>query len=64
MGIRFHLEEGVAHVVDSNEYAFRAATINGFRQAYEKANPVIIEPIMKTTVMIPSEFQVIFPLFL
>lgn len=44
--------------MDSNEYAFRTATMNGFRQAYEKAGPVVLEPIMKATVTVPSEFQV------
>ena len=58
VGVRFHLQEGVAHVVDSNEYAFRTASINGFRQAYERAGPVILEPIMKATITVPSEFQV------
>lgn len=56
-GVRFVLTDGAAHAVDSNELAFKIATINAFRQAYMRANPVVLEPIMNVEVTIPSEFQ-------
>lgn len=57
VGIKMVLEDGAAHSVDSNEYSFRAATLMGFRNAFMKARPVILEPIMKVTVSCPVEFQ-------
>lgn len=58
VGVKFRLEDGASHAVDSNEHAFRAATWHAFRQAFAKANPVILEPIMRATVECPIEFQV------
>jgi elongation factor G len=43
--------------VDSSDIAFQAAAIGAFREAYGKARPVILEPIMKVTVEGPTEFQ-------
>jgi elongation factor G len=43
--------------VDSSERAFTHAAIGAFRQAYMKAKPVILEPIMKVSVESPSEYQ-------
>ena len=57
VGVRFVLEDGSSHVVDSNEFSFRSATINGFKKAYEAARPIILEPIMKVSVICPLEFQ-------
>lgn len=58
VGIRFVLEDGSSHVVDSNEHSFRTATIMGFRQAVAKAKPIILEPIMRVSITVPIEFQV------
>ena len=57
VGTRLVLQDGSAHVVDSNEYSFRTATIQGFRQAMSKAKPIILEPIMKVSISVPIEFQ-------
>lgn len=57
VGVRLVLEDGSSHVVDSNEHAFRTASGSGFRKALEQARPVILEPIMKVSVMCPVEFQ-------
>ena len=45
-GIRIALTDGVAHSVDSNEMAFQLAAQYAFRQGFNKAGPVILEPIM------------------
>jgi elongation factor G len=57
VGVRYVLEDGTSHVVDSNEHSFRTASGAGFRKACEQARPVILEPIMKVSVMCPIEFQ-------
>ncbi|PJF16629.1 Elongation factor G mitochondrial, partial [Paramicrosporidium saccamoebae] len=57
VGTRIVLLDGSSHVVDSNEYSFRSATIQGFRQAVAKAKPAILEPIMKVSITVPVEFQ-------
>ncbi|TMA16736.1 MAG: hypothetical protein E6J85_18010, partial [Deltaproteobacteria bacterium] len=43
--------------VDSSEQAFKTAGLMGFREGYEKAKPVILEPIMNVEVQVPEEFQ-------
>ncbi|WP_319549063.1 elongation factor G [Desulfogranum marinum] len=56
-GIRAVINDGSFHAVDSSDVAFQMASIGGFKQGYAKANPVIMEPIMKVAVEGPSEFQ-------
>ncbi|XP_068733756.1 elongation factor G, mitochondrial-like isoform X2 [Montipora capricornis] len=57
-GIRFILEDGAAHGVDSSELAFKLAAIGAtMREAFPKATPLILEPIMSVEVNIPQEFQ-------
>ncbi len=56
-GMRITVNDGQYHVVDSSERAFVQAAIGAFKQAYLKARPVILEPIMKVSVECPSEFQ-------
>jgi len=55
-GIRVILTDGRSHAVDSSDVAFRTAAREAFRQAYKKANPHILEPVMKVSVDGPSEF--------
>ncbi|MGD9686913.1 MAG: elongation factor G [Desulfobacter sp.] len=56
-GIKITLEDGAYHAVDSSEMAFQAAARGGFLEAYKKAKPVIMEPIMKVVIETPNEFQ-------
>ncbi|CAG8506661.1 12694_t:CDS:10 [Ambispora leptoticha] len=56
-GVRFVLEDGAFHAVDSSELAFRLAAQYAFREAFQKAKPVILEPIMNVEVTAPIEFQ-------
>ncbi len=57
IGMKITVNDGKAHSVDSSEKAFIAASVGAFRQAYLKAKPVILEPIMKVSIEGPSEFQ-------
>ncbi len=51
------INDGASHAVDSSDIAFQLAAIGAFREAYEKAKPMILEPIMKVEVEGPTEFQ-------
>jgi elongation factor G len=57
VGVRATITDGDSHDVDSSEQAFKTAALMGFREAYEKAGPVILEPIMKLETSAPEEFQ-------
>ncbi len=56
-GVRVVVNDGKAHSVDSSDNAFRAAARGAFRQAYARARPIILEPVMKLEVETPQEFQ-------
>jgi len=55
--IRVTLIDGSYHEVDSNEMAFKIAASMGFADACKKADPVLLEPIMKVEVLVPQEFM-------
>ena len=57
VGVRCLINDGQSHPVDSSELAFRTAALMGFREAYNKAKPTILEPIMLVEVQFPEEFQ-------
>ncbi|MGA9520659.1 MAG: elongation factor G [Myxococcaceae bacterium] len=57
VGVRAVINDGAAHAVDSSEMAFRTASIMGFREGYQAAKPVILEPMMKVEIQAPEEFQ-------
>ncbi|MDR0589964.1 MAG: elongation factor G [Spirochaetaceae bacterium] len=57
VNIRCVINDGQYHPVDSSDIAFQMAAIGAFREAYGKAKPCILEPIMKVTVEGPTEFQ-------
>ncbi len=57
VGVRALINDGLSHAVDSSENAFKTAALMGFREGYERAKPVILEPIMKVEVVAPAEFQ-------
>jgi len=56
-GIRAAINDGQYHDVDSSDIAFQLAARGGFKEAYGKAGPVILEPIMKVQVEGPAEFH-------
>jgi elongation factor G len=56
-GMRLTVDDGKAHSVDSSELAFIQAAQGAFKQAYMKARPVILEPVMRVSVETPAEFQ-------
>jgi elongation factor G len=57
LGVRVVLNDGAAHAVDSSDLAFQLAARSAFREAYAKAKPVVLEPIMRVEIEGPSEFQ-------
>ncbi|NLE16410.1 MAG: elongation factor G, partial [Spirochaetales bacterium] len=57
IGVRAVVNDGAWHPVDSSDQAFQTAALGAFREAFEKAKPVILEPIMKVEVVAPNEFQ-------
>jgi elongation factor G len=57
VGVKVTLNDGASHPVDSSEIAFKTAALMGFREAYLKAKPTILEPIMLVEVQFPEEFQ-------
>jgi elongation factor G len=54
-GVRVVLVDGSYHTVDSSEMAFKIAGSLAFKSAYEKADPVLLEPIMEVEVTTPDE---------
>lgn len=57
LGTTMVINDGATHMTDSSEMAFKNATQQAFRKAFMEANPVVMEPVMKTVVTAPVEFQ-------
>jgi elongation factor G len=55
--IKIKLIDGSYHEVDSNEMAFKIAASMGFKEGFNKANPVLLEPIMKVEVVTPEDYM-------
>src|SRR6188768_18303 len=55
--IKVRLVDGSYHDVDSNEMAFKVAGSMAFKEAFKKANPVLLEPIMKVEVVTPEDYM-------
>ncbi len=55
--VKVTLYDGSYHDVDSSEMAFKLAGSMGFREGAKKANPVILEPMMKVEVEVPEEYM-------
>ena len=55
--VKVTLYDGSYHEVDSSEMAFKIAGSQAFKEAMRKANPIILEPIMKVVVVVPEEYM-------
>ena len=54
--VKVTLYDGSYHEVDSSEMAFKIAGSMAFKDAMRKASPVLMEPIMKVAIIVPSEY--------
>ncbi len=55
--VKVELYDGSYHEVDSSEMAFKIAASMAFKEAMRKANPVILEPVMKVSTIVPDEYM-------
>jgi len=55
--VRVTLFDGSYHEVDSSEMAFKVAASMAFKEAMKKADPVLLEPVMKVEVVVPEEYM-------
>ena len=55
--VKVTLYDGSYHEVDSSEMAFKIAGSMAFKEAMKKADPVLMEPIMKVSVIVPEEYM-------
>ncbi|MCX7842036.1 MAG: elongation factor G [Clostridia bacterium] len=55
--VKVTLVDGSFHEVDSSEMAFKIAGSMGFKEGCRKANPVLLEPIMRVDVQVPEEYM-------
>ena len=55
--IKIRAVDGSYHDVDSNEMAFKVAGSMAFKEAFQKANPALLEPMMKVEVVTPEEYM-------
>ncbi len=54
--LKVTLVDGSYHEVDSSEMAFKMAAVFGFKEAFQKGRPTLLEPIMKVEVVMPEEY--------
>ncbi len=57
VGVNVVLEDGSYHDVDSSYMAFKICAMAAMREAYQKAKPTVLEPIMKLETTVPDEYQ-------
>ena len=57
LGVHANVYDGSYHEVDSSEMAFHIAGSMAFKEAMQKAGPVLLEPIMKVEVTMPEEYM-------
>ena len=55
--VKIRAVDGSYHDVDSNEMAFKVAGSMAFKEAFHKANPALLEPIMKVEVVTPEDYM-------
>ncbi|RYP61973.1 hypothetical protein DL769_007486 [Monosporascus sp. CRB-8-3] len=57
IGAKMVVNDGATHVTDSSDFAFSLAAQMAFRKVFPDAGGQVLEPLMKTTIMAPNEFQ-------
>lgn len=57
LGVTMVINDGATHMTDSSDHAFNTVTQQAFRKAFAQAGAQVLEPIMKTTITAPTEFQ-------
>ena len=57
LGVKMILEDGSYHDVDSSDMAFQICARDAFRETFRRADPILLEPIMKVEIETPVEFQ-------
>lgn len=57
VGLEVQLDDGAYHDVDSSYMAFKIAGMAALREVYDKAKPVVLEPLMKLETTVPDEYQ-------
>lgn len=57
LGASMVINDGATHMTDSSEQSFKNATQQAFRRAFMEGDPVVLEPLMKTVITAPNEFQ-------
>ncbi|HEY5947341.1 MAG TPA: elongation factor G [Kofleriaceae bacterium] len=57
VGVRVTIDDGASHAVDSSDIAFQEAARGAFREFFPRANPKVLEPIMKLSIEGPAEFS-------
>ena len=57
INVQVDLNDGSFHHVDSSELAFKIAARSAFKDAFLRANPVLLEPIMRVEIETPTDFQ-------
>jgi elongation factor G len=57
IGLKATLYDGSYHPVDSSEMAFKIAASMAFKKGMEKADPVLLEPIMNMEILVPEQFM-------
>jgi elongation factor G len=54
--VKVKLVDGSYHEVDSSEMAFKIAGSMGFKEGFHRANPVLLEPMMKVEIVTPEDY--------
>jgi elongation factor G len=57
VGVKGVLEDGSYHDVDSSDMAFQTCARNCFRETFLKTKPILLEPVMKVEIEVPSQYQ-------
>jgi elongation factor G len=57
IGAKMVINDGATHVTDSSDFAFSQAAQMAFRKVFNEAGGSVLEPLMKTTITAPNEFQ-------